>query len=276
MRGLLDILGVAWVTLWVLSELSCTRSQDSPIQRSVRPAKNTELTGENGARGDRDDDARRAGPEREGSADSRQMVEEQIATRGIRDARVLRAMRVVPRHEFVPEGLRTYAYDDRPLPIGDGQTISQPYVVAAMTELARVGERSRVLEVGTGSGYQAAVLAETGAEVYSIEILEPLSRQAGEILDRLGYDRVHLRVGDGYRGWPEVAPFDAIIVTAAPPRVPKPLKEQLAPGGRLVIPVGDYYQQLIVITRTADGFSEESVFPVRFVPMTGQAQQDVR
>jgi protein-L-isoaspartate(D-aspartate) O-methyltransferase len=209
----------------------------------------------------------------EGSVDSRQMVAEQIAARGVTDARVLRAMRVVPRHEFVPDELQPYAYDDRPLPNGHGQTISQPYVVAAMTELARIGEGARVLEIGTGCGYQAAVLAEVGAEVYSIEILAPLAEQAAETLARLGYGRVTLRVGDGYQGWPEAAPFDAILVTAAPPRVPRPLKEQLAIGGRLVIPVGDAYQDLVVITRTADGFTEQSAFPVRFVPMVGEAQR---
>jgi protein-L-isoaspartate(D-aspartate) O-methyltransferase len=202
------------------------------------------------------------------------MVDEQLVPYGIRDPRVLATMRAVPRHEFVPEPMAAYAYDDRPLPIGEDQTISQPYIVAAMTELATVGPRSRVLEIGTGSGYQAAVLAELAGEVYSIEINEVLARRAAATLARLGYGRVHLRVGDGYRGWPESAPFDAIVVTAAPPQVPEPLRQQLALGGRLVIPVGDDAQELIVITRRdRDTFTEERTFSVRFVPMIGEAQR---
>jgi protein-L-isoaspartate(D-aspartate) O-methyltransferase len=200
------------------------------------------------------------------------MVAEQIAARGVTDERVLDAMRTVPRHEFVPEDLRGAAYEDRPLPIGEGQTISQPYVVAAMTELARVRPGARVLEIGTGSGYQTAVLATLGATVYSIEIVEPLGRRAAADLARLGYQNVHLRIGDGYAGWPEAAPFDAIVVTAAPPHVPRPLLEQMKVGARMVIPVGAAYQELRVITRTETGYSEESAFPVRFVPMTGAAQ----
>ena len=201
------------------------------------------------------------------------MVREQIAARRVKNAAVLAAMRKVPRHEFMPESVRLLAYDDRPVPIGLGQTISQPYIVALMTELAAVGRGSRVLEIGTGSGYQAAVLAELGADVYSIEILAPLRDRAGEILARLGYAQVKTRVGDGYLGWPEAAPFDAIIVTAAPPRVPEPLKQQLKVGGRLVLPVGRFDQELEVITRTAVSFSEKSVIPVRFVPMTGKADE---
>jgi protein-L-isoaspartate(D-aspartate) O-methyltransferase len=201
------------------------------------------------------------------------MVTEQIEARGVRDPRVLEAMRKVPRHEFVPREQRPYAYADHPLPIGHQQTISQPYIVAAMTELAQVRPGARVLEIGTGSGYQAAVLAELGAEVYSIEIVEPLARSAAATLERLGY-RVQVRAGDGYQGWPEHAPFEAIVVTAAPPRIPEPLKQQLAEGGRLVIPVGDFYQELVVLTRRGGELERRSVFPVRFVPMTGEAQQD--
>ncbi len=201
------------------------------------------------------------------------MVEEQIERRGVTDARVLTAMRMVPRHEFVPDDVAELAYEDRPLPIGRGQTISQPYVVAAMTELAQVDDTSRVLEIGTGSGYQAAVLAEIVDELYSIEIDPVLAARAADTLDRLGYDRIHLRTGDGYKGWPDAAPFDAIVVTAAPPRVPGPLRAQLAIGGRMVIPVGDATQELLVITRTGEtSFTEERVFPVMFVPMTGEAQ----
>jgi protein-L-isoaspartate(D-aspartate) O-methyltransferase len=204
------------------------------------------------------------------------MVQEQIAGRGMKNAGVLAAMRRVPRHKFMPETVRRFAYDDRPVPIGMGQTISQPYIVALMTELAAVGRGSRVLEIGTGSGYQAAVLAELGADVYSIEILAPLRERAVEILAQLGYAQVKTRVGDGYLGWPEAAPFDAIIVTAAPARVPEPLKQQLKVGGRLVLPVGKVDQELEVITRMAVGFSEESVISVRFVPMTGKAGTETR
>jgi protein-L-isoaspartate(D-aspartate) O-methyltransferase len=204
------------------------------------------------------------------------MVADQIAARDVRDPAVLRAMRTVPRHELVPEGVRPEAYNDHPLPIGAGQTISQPYIVALMTELARVRPGDRVLEVGTGSGYQAAVLAEMGATVFTIEIVDALATRAAADLARLGYDTVHVRAGDGYLGWPEEAPFDAIIVTAAPPRVPPPLREQLKVSGRLVIPVGDTFQELRVITRTARGFREQAVIPVRFVPMTGKAQEGRR
>ena len=166
------------------------------------------------------------------------MVREQIAGRDVRDPRVLAALAHVPRHELVPDEMREYAYEDRPLPIGHGQTISQPYVVAYMTEQLRLRGDERVLEIGTGSGYQAAVLAELAREVYSIEIVEELGERARADLARLGYSNVHVRVGDGYRGWPEQAPFDAIIVTAAPGHVPQPLIDQLAVGGRLVLPVG--------------------------------------
>jgi protein-L-isoaspartate(D-aspartate) O-methyltransferase len=200
------------------------------------------------------------------------MVATQLERRGIHDARVLAAMRAVPRHEFVPDDVKAHAYDDGALPIGHRQTISQPYIVAIMTELAAVGPGAKVLEVGTGSAYQAAILADLAKDVYSIEIVAPLARRAEETLRRLGYGRVHLRIGDGYRGWPEAAPFDAIIVTAAPGKVPPPLLEQLAPGGRLVIPVGDDYQMLEVHRRTETGVTVERKLPVRFVPMTGEAE----
>jgi protein-L-isoaspartate(D-aspartate) O-methyltransferase len=197
------------------------------------------------------------------------MVEQQIAARGVTDGAVLRAMEAVPRHEFVPAESRAQAYADRPLPIGHGQTISQPYIVALMTSLAAPKPGDRVLEVGTGSGYQAAVLAELGARVYSIEIVEPLARAARQTLHRLGYDAVQVRHGDGYGGWPEAAPFDAIVVTAAPPAIPPALLAQLAPGGRLVIPVGTQEQELRVLVRTASGIETRSVVPVVFVPMVG-------
>lgn len=213
-------------------------------------------------------------------ADDRQqererMVREGIASPGpgmtaVRSERVLRAMRSVPRHEFVPEKLRRLAYVNRPLPIGHGQTISQPYVVARMTELLELEPGEKVVEVGTGSGYQAAVLAEITDAVYSIEIVEPLARAARQRLQRLGYGEVDVRHGDGYEGWPEQAPFEAVIVTAAPEEVPEALVEQLAPGGRMVLPVGPQGegQVLTVIRKTADGSVErEAVSGVRFVPM---------
>jgi protein-L-isoaspartate(D-aspartate) O-methyltransferase len=209
------------------------------------------------------------------AAERQRMVEEQIEARGIRDPRVLDALRSVPRQEFVPEARRAEAYADRPLPIGEGQTISQPYIVALMTELAAVGPASKVLEVGTGSGYQAAVLAACGAQVYSIEIVDALAKRAKQDLARLGYAQVHVRSGDGYAGWPEHAPFDAILVTAAAPRVPPALLEQLRVGGRLVIPVGETgrEQVLQVHTRTAAGADVRDVVPVRFVPMTGTVRE---
>jgi protein-L-isoaspartate(D-aspartate) O-methyltransferase len=201
------------------------------------------------------------------------MVTQQIAARGVRDERVLAAMRKVPRHLFVPTELQGEAYADHPLPIGENQTISQPYIVGLMTELLKVKPGDRVLEVGTGSGYQAAVLAAIGCEVYTVEIRAALARAAEARLHELGYRNVHVRSGDGYSGWPESAPFAAVIVTAAPERIPEPLMQQLAVGGRLVIPVGSFYQQLKVITREAQGVSERDVIPVRFVPMTGEIER---
>jgi protein-L-isoaspartate(D-aspartate) O-methyltransferase len=200
------------------------------------------------------------------------MVETQIAGRGIRDPRVLAAMRKVPRHLFVPASESASAYDDRPLPIGSDQTISQPYVVAFMTEQLRLTGKEKVLEIGTGSGYQAAILAELAAKVYSIEIRPELARDAAARLKTLGIKNVEVRTADGYRGWPEEAPFDGILVTAAPERIPPPLLEQLAPTGRMVIPVGAFYQELKVIERQGGGYSEKSVLPVRFVPFVGEAE----
>jgi len=201
------------------------------------------------------------------------MVRQQIETRGVKDDQVLKAMRSVPRHRFVPDDYREAAYQDSPLPIGEGQTISQPYIVALMSELLEVGPGDKVLEIGTGSGYQAAVLAAMGVEVFTVEIRERLCDRARETLAALEYDSVHVRCGDGYRGWPEEAPFAGIIVTAAPERIPEPLVEQLAEGARMVIPLGDFYQQLMVIKKTDAGVDERSVIPVRFVPMTGEIEQ---
>jgi protein-L-isoaspartate(D-aspartate) O-methyltransferase len=202
------------------------------------------------------------------------MVEQQIEARGVRDPRVLDAMRQVPRHELVPPDRRDQAYEDRPLPIGHSQTISQPYVVAAMSEALRLSGDERVLEVGTGSGYQAAVLSKLAKQVYSIEIVPELARRAKADLARLGYANVEVREGDGWRGWPEHAPFDAIMVTAAPEEVPPDLIAQLAVGGRLVIPVGDRDQQLLVVRKTPEGITREVLFGVRFVPMRGEAERD--
>jgi protein-L-isoaspartate(D-aspartate) O-methyltransferase len=198
------------------------------------------------------------------------MVAEQIAARGVRDPRVLDAMRGVPRHEFVPASSRPDAYADTPLPIGFGQTISQPYIVALMTELARPAPTDRALEVGTGSGYQAAVLSRLVSRVFSIELVEPLARSAAATLQRLGYANVTVRSGDGYHGWPEEPAFDIILVTAAPEAVPPALLAQLRPGGRLVIPVGPIWdvQDLKVIEKDEAGrITTRSVIPVRFVPL---------
>jgi protein-L-isoaspartate(D-aspartate) O-methyltransferase len=200
------------------------------------------------------------------------MVETQIVARGVKAPAVLEAMRRVPRHEFVGDGLRASAYEDRPLPIEDEQTISQPYIVALMTELADVQRDEKVLEVGTGSGYQAAVLSALGAQVFSIEIMPGLAESARKRLERLHYP-AQVRHGDGYAGWPEHAPFDAILITAAPPAVPEPLVQQLALGGKLVVPVGRGVQDLWVWTRTEHGIDKQNVLPVRFVPMTGRAQE---
>ena len=201
------------------------------------------------------------------------MVSEQIEARGIHDPLTLAALRRVPRHRFVPADSMDEAYDDHPIPIGHGQTISQPYVVGFMTEALGLRGGETVLEVGTGSGYQAAVLACIASKVHSIEIVEALARDARERLTRLGFDNVEVRAGDGYAGWPQEAPFDAILVTAAAPRVPEPLKAQLKDGGRLVIPVGDDAQEIVLITRKGDRFDERRVLPVRFVPMTGRIRE---
>ena len=198
----------------------------------------------------------------------RDMVETQIRQRGIHDARVLEAMRKVPRHRFVRESDADVAYGDYPIAIGLGQTISQPYIVAFMTEALAVKPEHKVLEIGTGSGYQAAILGELAREVYTIEIVPDLAERARGLLGALGYRNVHARTGDGYAGWPEQAPFDGVIVTAAPDHVPQPLVDQLKLGGRLVVPVGRDTQELLVLTRTADGLREEARLPVRFVPLT--------
>jgi protein-L-isoaspartate(D-aspartate) O-methyltransferase len=202
------------------------------------------------------------------------MVDGQIEGRGVSDPATLAAMREVPRWEFVPAGLMDRAFEDNPLAIGEGQTISQPYIVAYMTEALKLEAGDKVLEVGTGSGYQAGILGAIAADVYTVEIIPSLAEDARETLERLGYDNVHVLVGDGYRGWPEEAPFDAIIVTCAPDHVPQPLLDQLADGGRLILPLGGRYPQMLKrYTRRGDTFEEEDLEPVLFVPMTGEAQE---
>ena len=204
------------------------------------------------------------------AARRRQMVDQQIASRGVKDARVLDALRKVPRERFIPANLAARAYDDQPLPIGHGQTISQPFIVAHMTEALAVEPHHTVLEIGSGSGYQAAILGELARTVYTIEIVPELARRAASTLTSLGYRNVQVREGDGYAGWPEHAPFDRIMVTAAPAEIPRPLIDQLAVGGRLIIPVGEQgsTQWLTVVDRTAKGVTERRTIPVVFVPFT--------
>ncbi len=204
------------------------------------------------------------------------MVRDQLRTRDINDPRVLAAMLKVPRHEFVPADLRQSAYDDSALPLDLGQTISQPYIVAYMTQALELHGTERVLEIGTGSGYQAAVLAEIASQVYTIEILPQLQERARSTLARLDYKNVHFRVGDGYLGWPEHAPFDRIIVTAAPEDVPQPLLDQLKDGGRMIIPLGTFSQELVIFEKDKSKIKRRSTIGVRFVPMTGKAEEDSR
>ena len=223
--------------------------------------------------------ARDARPARNDASDPRAseraaMVATQLRARGIRDTAVLAAMARVPRHRFVPAEYAHLAYADHPLPIGFEQTISQPYIVAYMTEVAEVARGERVLEVGTGSGYQAAILAELAREVYTIEIVAPLADSARAVLEELGYRNVHVRTGTGYLGWPEQAPFDRVMVTAAPAAVPPALVEQLKIGGLMAIPVGTYVQELRILRREKDGMEVLQTLPVRFVPMTGKPKKD--
>jgi protein-L-isoaspartate(D-aspartate) O-methyltransferase len=208
----------------------------------------------------------------ESAAERQKMVQEQLKPRGIHDDRVLAAMAKVPREEFVPENLRAQSYADSAIPIGHDQTISQPFIVAFMTEQLHPQPTDRVLEIGTGSGYQTAVLAELVKDVYTIEIIEPLAKDASARLARLGYNNAHVKIGDGYQGWPEVAPFDAIIVTCAPDKVPQPLTQQLKEGGRMIIPVGTGLdQQLFLLEKKEGQLAERAILPVRFVQMAGEA-----
>jgi protein-L-isoaspartate(D-aspartate) O-methyltransferase len=218
-----------------------------------------------------------SGPSDESRALERERaLASQVVARGVRDERVLAALRRVPRHEFLPQHEQAGAYGDHPVEIGHGQTVSQPYIVAFMTEQLGLTGGENVLEIGTGAGYQTAVLAELAARVYSVEIVAALAETAKARLARLGYANVDVRHGDGYAGWPDAAPFAAVMVTAAAPHVPAPLLEQLADAGRLIAPVGDLYQELLLITKRGGRLSEERVLPVRFVPMTGRVREERR
>jgi protein-L-isoaspartate(D-aspartate) O-methyltransferase len=214
--------------------------------------------------------AQRAGKNIDFTKARQEMVSSQIKARGINDKRVLETMRKVERHLFVPKKMQSLAYTDQPLPIGEGQTISQPYIVAIMTELLNLKGDEKILEIGTGSGYQAAILAELAGEIYTIEIVKPLAKRADSLLAAMGYENITVKHGDGYIGWEEHAPFDRIIITCAPPKVPQPLIEQLADGGRMVVPVGTFWQELLLIEKEDGELRETSVLPVRFVPMTGE------
>jgi protein-L-isoaspartate(D-aspartate) O-methyltransferase len=209
-------------------------------------------------------------------AQRKAMVEEQIRQRGITQPEVLTAMGQVPRHMFVPESLQAQAYAHQPISLGNGRTIYQPYVVALMTSLLDLKRGSKVLEVGTGTGYHAAVLSRIARQVYSIEIVQGVANQAAKRLENMGYPNIEIRVGDGYQGWPEKAPFDAILLSAAPPHIPKPLIDQLRVGGKMVVPVGGFFQDLLVITKTADGIEKRTVIPVRLAPMRGKVQNGDR
>jgi len=204
----------------------------------------------------------------------REMVEKQIISRGVSDTSVINAMLKVDRHRFVPREYEKYAYADRPLPIGEAQTISQPYVVALMTQELKLKKRERVLEIGTGSGYQAAILSVLAQDVYTIELIPVLAKSAAERLESLGFENVQVKCGDGFLGWPEAGPFDAIIITCAVPRIPEPLVEQLAEGGRLIMPLGEeLYQELVLYRKKGDKLEETSIIPVRFVPMKGKIRE---
>jgi len=202
------------------------------------------------------------------------MVESQIKSRGVMDEQVLNAMKKVPRHKFVPKDLQAEAYIDDPLPIGEDQTISQPYIVAYMTEQLQLKKTDKVLEIGTGSGYQAAILAEIVDSVFTIEIIDALAKKAENTLKEVGYNNIFVKSGDGYKGWLSNAPFDAIIITAAPTKIPQPLVDQLNVGGRMILPLGNFYQELVLLMKTEKGVQKATLLPVRFVPMTGEIQNN--
>ncbi len=239
----MKLINLALFSLLLLTTLSCTQNQDATVQNDTFKKLREK------------------------------MVQRQIQARGVKDARVIAAMQTVPRHLFVPKFLRSEAYEDRPLSIGWEQTISQPYIVAFMTEQLGVKPGDRVLEIGTGSGYQAAVLAQIADSVFTIEIIPGLAKKAQETLKELNYKNIIVRSGDGYHGWKKKAPFDAIIVTAAPPKIPPLLLEQLQIGGKMILPVGEYVQELVVVHKTERGMEMQNVLPVRFVPMTGEIRK---
>jgi len=262
-------------------QFACSRSQESEERAAPSPGPSpkggglTDAAAADAAQPSGAPEVSNAPRSDERAAERERMVHQQIEARGVTDAHVLAAMRAVPRHWFVPEDVREMAYADRPLPIGEGQTISQPYIVALMTEALKITPETKVLEIGTGSGYQAAVLAELTPQVYTIEIVQPLGKRAAEVFKERGYRTIQAQIGDGYRGWPEAAPFDAIIVTCAPERIPQPLIEQLSTGGRICIPVGREggVQELVVATKQPDGtLRRHTLIPVMFVPMTGEAR----
>ena len=270
--------GATLITVTLLSVIACggflpgCKQQDPPDSQDREvPAKQRGT----GVRSEQAVTAWRRPRTDEAEVERREMVARQIEARGVNDPLTLEAMRNVPRHWFVPAHLRNVAYLDRPLPIGEGQTISQPYIVALMTEALHLTSDSKVLEIGTGSGYQAAVLSEITPHVFTIEIVESLAQRAITMFERHGYETIQTRIGDGYAGWPEHASFDAIIVTCAPDHIPPKLIEQLKPGGRICIPVGGEYavQRLVVVRATEKGtLDREELIPVRFVPMTGAAR----
>lgn len=272
-------LGILFIVVLLLSLWFARRVQHEPVgpipgQNRSQEATSPQTVDPNAPAPTRPDHSHAAFGER--VEERREMVAWQIEARQIRDPNVLRAMRTVPRHVLMPAAQRPYAYADRPLPIGEGQTISQPYIVAFMTEALALDPNSRVLEIGTGSGYQAAVCAEIAKEVYTIEIVPALAQRAAEALKELGYGNVFVRTGDGYYGWPEKGPFDAIIGTAAAVRIPPPLLDQLKPGGRMILPhrEDDGFEYLVLVTKDAEGRIErEKLLPVLFVPMTGEVQR---
>lgn len=257
------VLPLSMFAFVLASTISCTTEVQESPKNSPPPLPDTTATSQ-------------GTPTENGYAEKReQMVARQMIGRDIVDQRVLETMKRVPRHRFVPTAIVDRAYDDSPLPIGHRQTISQPYIVALMTQLVKPQPDHKALDIGTGSGYQAAVLAELVKSVHSIEIVEPLANEARDRLQKLGYENITVKHGDGYQGWKSEAPFDIIIVAAAPDHVPQPLVDQLAPHGKLVIPVGKYYQELLVIEKRGDGtVVKNNVLPVTFVPMTGEAQEN--
>jgi protein-L-isoaspartate(D-aspartate) O-methyltransferase len=264
-----DVMPILMLVIGMVAATSCTKNTDQPLTGSRELEESSQQPVS-----DSTPMMKRTPAEQVYAKDREQMVASQLASRDIVDQRVLDAMKRVPRHEFVPAAIRHLAYNDSPLPIGHQQTISQPYIVALMTQLVEPQPHMKALDIGTGSGYQAAVLVDLVKNVYSIEIVKPLAKEARERLQALGYKDITVRHGDGYQGWNSEAPFDIIIVAAAPDHVPQPLVDQLGPGGKMVIPVGKHFQNLLIIEKHKDGsVVQKRVAPVAFVPMTGEAQR---